>query len=56
MIHPTRAGLAAKEEAIRILDRQQAAFLEPLSKRDRGVLAELLNRLYAHTRRSSGDR
>ena len=55
MIHPTRAGLAAKEDAIRILDQQQAAFLKPLSNRDRGVLAELLNRLYAHSRRRAGD-
>jgi DNA-binding MarR family transcriptional regulator len=54
MIHPTVTGLAAKDDAIRILDQQQAAFLEPLSQRDRGVLADLLNRLYSHTRRSSG--
>jgi DNA-binding MarR family transcriptional regulator len=56
MIHPTKAGLAAKEDAIRILDQQQAAFLEPLSERDRGVLADLLNHLYAHTRRGSSKR
>jgi DNA-binding MarR family transcriptional regulator len=55
MIHPTRAGLAARADAIRILDQQQAAFLKPLSNRDRGVLADLLNRLYAYTRRSSGN-
>ena len=52
MIHPTRSGLAAKDDAIRILDQQQSAFLKPLSKSDRGVLADLLNRLYVHTRRS----
>lgn len=56
MIHPTKAGLAAKENAIRILDQQQATFLEPLSERDREVLGELLNRLYAHTRRRSDER
>jgi DNA-binding MarR family transcriptional regulator len=55
VIHPTGAGLAAKEDAIRILDRQQAAFLEPLSQRDRGVLADLLNRLYANSRPRSGE-
>jgi DNA-binding MarR family transcriptional regulator len=55
MIHPTRVGLGAKEDAVRILDQQQAAFLKPLSSRDRDVLADLLNRLYAHTRRGSRD-
>jgi DNA-binding MarR family transcriptional regulator len=54
MIHPTKAGVAAKEAAIRILDQQQATFLEPLSERDRRVLANLLRRLYAHTRRRAG--
>jgi DNA-binding MarR family transcriptional regulator len=50
-IHPTEAGLVAKAEAIRILDEQQAAFLEPLSNSDRRVLARILNHLYAHNRR-----
>jgi hypothetical protein len=35
MIHPTRAGLAAKRKAIAILDQQQAAFLTPLGDSDR---------------------
>jgi DNA-binding MarR family transcriptional regulator len=56
VIHPTKAGLAAKENAIRILDQQQATFLEPLSPRDRSVLADLLNRLYTHTRRPDSGR
>jgi DNA-binding MarR family transcriptional regulator len=50
-IHPTEAGLVAKAEAIRILDQQQAAFLEPLSNSDRRDLARILNHLYAHNRR-----
>lgn len=54
-IHPTAAGLAVKTDAIRILDQQQEAFLKPLGKRDRAALSDLLNRLYAHTRRSSGE-
>jgi DNA-binding MarR family transcriptional regulator len=52
-IHPTDAGLAAKAEAITILDQQQALFLAPLSNSDRRVLVEILNRLYAHHRRSA---
>jgi DNA-binding MarR family transcriptional regulator len=50
MIHATDAGRATKTEAIRILDQQQAAFLAPLSGPERRVLADILNRLYAHSR------
>jgi DNA-binding MarR family transcriptional regulator len=55
MIHPTDAGLAAKADAIRILNQQQAVFMAPLSKRDRRVFAEMLNRLYTNSQRSAGD-
>jgi len=47
LIHATRQGLQAKEEAIRILDEQQAAFLRPLAAKERRILADLLHRLYA---------
>jgi DNA-binding MarR family transcriptional regulator len=52
MIHPTDAGLTAKAQAIEVLDKQQAAFLEPLSSRERTALADMLSRLYKHSRGS----
>jgi DNA-binding MarR family transcriptional regulator len=51
MIHPTNAGVVAKAEAIEVLDQQQAAFLAPLGKNERHLLADLLTRLYAAGRR-----
>ena len=46
IIHPTRAGAAAKAKAIEILDQQQATFLSPLSNDEQRVLADMLTRLY----------
>lgn len=45
LIHPTDAGLEAKEEAVRILDEQQRLFLSPLSRAERQELMRLLIRL-----------
>src|SRR5215467_9895702 len=46
LIAATAEGRKAKDAGLRILDRQQRDFLEPLSGRERQQLEELLNRLY----------
>jgi MarR family transcriptional regulator, lower aerobic nicotinate degradation pathway regulator len=45
LIHHTDAGLAAKVEAVRILDEQQRLFLTPLNAAERQELMRLLIRL-----------
>jgi DNA-binding MarR family transcriptional regulator len=47
LICPTEAGRAAKMAAIRVLDEQQARFLDPLSQVERVQLGEFLKRLHA---------
>jgi DNA-binding MarR family transcriptional regulator len=47
LVSPTDAGLAAKDTAIQILDRQQQRFLAPLTQQQRDQLADLLDSLYA---------
>jgi len=49
LIHPTRRGRAAKVTAVRILDEQQERFLQPLSTKERSLLADMLGRLYDHS-------
>jgi DNA-binding MarR family transcriptional regulator len=48
LIQATAAGRSAKDEAIGVLDRQQAAFLEPLDDAERRALAGFLNRLFSN--------
>jgi DNA-binding MarR family transcriptional regulator len=45
LIHPTKAGIAAKVAAIEILDEQQRTFLSPLTTAERQQLLSLLIRL-----------
>jgi MarR family transcriptional regulator, lower aerobic nicotinate degradation pathway regulator len=52
LVHPTRAGRAAKIAAIRILDDQQQRYLAPLTPAERRQLGALLKRL--HTPPASG--
>jgi DNA-binding MarR family transcriptional regulator len=50
LIHPTKRGRAAQVASVKILDRQQEAFLATLSQDERRVLGDLLNRIYVASR------
>jgi DNA-binding MarR family transcriptional regulator len=46
LIRPTDRGRAAQVAAVKILDEQQEAFLNPLEPEERETLGDLLNRIY----------